>query len=181
MPPRRELSTEPSRVRSRIRNRAGRINEKILDEMLLLPGYKPLDEFTYEELLKGKPKHPEFGYRYPRPKWLQSHILVELEKRLQTETRRKLSGNAGIAIAAIQKLITSEETDLDGRPIVPASVKLQAAQYVLDQTIGKPRSRVELSAEKEVKEWLADALINEDGTSYHPVINEDGSNVEDEE
>lgn len=168
----RPLSEKPSAVRRRIRTNGKKIERDV--SML----YKPIDEWDMEELARGRPRNKAGTFTGPAPAWLTPLIIKQAKDRLRVLTRDEVAVYSGDAVRVMHKLMTNEDTDFDGKPIVSPSVRLQAAAYLLDQTIGKPTTPVEVTGNVVLESLMAKVLVNEDGTPAHPVI--DAEVVEDE-
>jgi hypothetical protein len=167
----RRLSDEPSAIRRRLRkNAAGAIND-----IELLYG-KPLHEWTLEELGRGRPKNADGTWKGRNAEWTVSPILHEIQNRLVELTTAKVNGQAANAISVIRKLMLDTSVDDNGRPIVEAKVKLDAAKFIINHIIGTPKTRVDLHADDAVKKVMAAALVMPDHTPAHPII--EGSIVE---
>ena len=167
------LSEKPSAVRARIRKTGKNMERDV--EML----YKPIDEWDNEELARGRPRNRAGTFTGPCPTWVTPLLMKQAKDRLRVLTRDEIGVFSGDAVRVIHKLMKSEDTDFDGKPIVSAAVKLQAAQYLLDQTIGKSTASVEVTGNVQLEHLFATVLVNEDGSPAHPVI--DGTVVEDDE
>lgn len=172
--PKKPLSEKPGATRARIRRSNANLNR---DAEILYK--KPIEEWDYEELARGRPRNKAGDFKGPSPKWITPLILKQAQDRLRMLTRQEMSVFAGDAVRVMRDLMTSEETDYDGKPLVSPSVRLQAATYVLDQTVGKATTPVEVTGNVIVESLMAKILVNEDGTPAHPVI--DAEVVEDEE
>lgn len=141
--------------------------------------YKPIEEWDMEELARGRPRNRAGTFTGPNPSWLTPLLIKEAKDRLRVLTRDEIAVFSGDAVRTIHRLITSEDVDDDGKPIVSAAVKLNAATYLLDQTIGKATNPVEVTGNVQLQHLMASVLVNEDGTESHPVIN--GEVVEDDD
>lgn len=166
-------STKPSTVRGRVRKNASRLERDVA--ML----YRPIEQWDIEELARGRPRNKAGNFTGPSPRWLTPLIIKQAADRLRLLTKQELSVFSGDAVRVIHKLMENEDEDEKGKPLVSAAVKLQAAQYVLDQTIGRPTVPVEVSGNVVLETLMAKVLVNEDGSPTHPVI--DAEVVEDEE
>lgn len=156
----RVYSNKPSAIRSRMRTTEKRINRHEEDIALLFPDRKPIEEWDFEELQAGRPRDPETGKisrRTKRPKWISPAMLAEAQKRLRTMTATELGTYTGSAIEVMVDLMQSSRVD---------KVRYDAARYVLDQVMGMPTQRTEITADVSVSTFLADVMENPDGTQY---------------
>lgn len=174
MPP-RTRSQKPSATRARIRRNGAKIDSDI--EILY---QKPIDEWDMEELARGRPRNKAGNFQGPRPSWITPLILKAASDKLRQLTTQELSVFAGDAVRVMAQLMNEDGTDFDGKPLVPASVRLSAATYVMDQIIGKPKSQVEVTGNVVLESLMAEVLVNDDtGSHAHPVI--DAEVVEDDD
>lgn len=169
--PARKRSNRPSAVRSRLR----RADQKFEDAKADIELYyqKPVEEWDFEELQRGKPRGPDgtFG-KGGRPKWLTPVIMAEAQARLRTMSAQQLGMYAGNAIDVMVELMNHSR--------VPV-VRFNAAKYILDQIIGLPTQRVETKAQIEFESLLADVMVNPDGSSDGMVIDLEDTEWDEEE
>lgn len=165
MPP-RPRSTKPGATRARIRR-----NGKKLDTDIEILYQKPIEEWDMEELARGRPRNRAGNFQGPRPTWITPIILKQASEKLRQLTTQELSVYAGDAVRVMAKLMNEDGTDFDGKPLVSPSVRLDAAKYVMDQIIGKPKSQVEVTGNVVLESLMAEVLVNDDtGAHAHPVI-----------
>jgi hypothetical protein len=173
----RELSSKPAAVAARLRKGSRNI-ERDLNMMY----EKPVEEWDFEELQRGKPRRSDGSFgRGSRPKWVTPAIINQVRARLKEMTRDDLSQHVGAALSCLKELMDDDSCDDNGRPVTPANVKLQAATYVLDQVIGKPTVQVETRTNTVLEGLLARVMINADGEDAHPIIEGTWSEPEEEE
>lgn len=162
----RQLSQKPSAVRSRLRKGSKNVQRDL--DMLY---EKPVSEWDFEELQKGRPRGEDGNFsRGARPKWVTPAVIQQVQARLKEMTRQDLSLHIGAALSCLGDLMCDDTCDDNGRPNTPANVKLQAAIYVLDQTIGKPTQAVEARVNTTLEGMLARVMVNADGQDAHPII-----------
>jgi hypothetical protein len=167
----RRLSTNPQAVRQRIRRNGGRAAEDIaLLHEVTYGEVRPVSEWTLEELAHGRPRHPTGGWRGPRPRWITPIIQAEVRKRLKQETIEQLVGHSGTAIRVLSDFLKNEEEP---------GLRFKAAALILEYAAGKPEQMVTVEANVHVQQMLAGALVLDDGSPAHPVI--DGTAWTDDE
>lgn len=171
--PKKPLSEKPSAVRSRMRKSSANINRDI--GMLY---EKPVEDWDMEELAKGRPRGANGKFQGPRPTWITPIIMKQAQDRLRLLTRQELSTFAGDAVRVMAQLMKEDGTDFDGKPLVPPTVRLSAATYVLDQIIGKSTTPIDVTGNIQLESLFAAVLVNADGKQAHPVI--EGEVVEEE-
>lgn len=177
---RRPISRNPVEARKRIRKNS----QEIERDIEILYG-KPVSEWDFEELQKGKPREANGNFsRGPKPKWITDILMGEVRRRLKEVTRDEMATFTGAAMSTFAELMADDRVDENGKAVVPASVKLEAAKYLTDQLIGKATSKVEVSGSMELQHMLADVMVNPDGEDSHPVVQgyvEENGDEEDDE
>ena len=186
-PAARGTSTRPRAARTRLRRaheRGERDTDQIKRDIAIAYG-KPLEEWDWEELSRGRARPPgdhEPGkIRGRRPKILAEGQLINLEaqRRMRALAEHEILTLADEALRCLFELITNDEVNEWGAPLVPAGVKLQASQYIMNHVIGTPKQRHEVSGTNPLAELMGGVLVNPDGRASHEIV--DGEVVEDEE
>lgn len=167
-----KLSQEPHQIRNRLRRAAkgnkqrdGRMERDI--EMLYK---KPIDEWDLEELAHGRPRNDRGNFSGRPPGWVTPAIQKEAKKRLLDETYGELAGHVHVAIKTVAGLMTSEELDEKGKPIVDARTRLAASMFVIENIIGKPKAIVELQADDFTRQAIAAAIVLDDGLDQSHLV-----------
>lgn len=155
----REYSTKPSAVKQRLR-KSKRSNERDIEILY----NKPVSEWDFEELQCGKPRdqYGKISRRGKRPSWITPAVLAEAQKRLRTMTTVEVGSYSGAAIRVMVDLMESSRMDL---------VRFNAAKYVLDQIMGMPTQRQEITTDINVHTFLADVIVNPDGNEVGQIEN----------
>jgi len=166
-----QLSRDPRSIRARIRRKTSKLDTDI-DMLLETQGYKPVAEWSLDELARGKPKDPVTGrYKTGMPAWITPRIQQEVKKRFREETLKGLAKYTTAALKVLGELLVSEETDHTGKPIVSAKDRIDIAKFIVEHTIGKPPAKIEIGEDE--SKWravLADSVALPGGDDYHPVI-----------
>lgn len=174
----RELVNTPKQIRNRLRRRGKNLDREW--NLYQQEAYgKPIEEWDLEELARGRPRAEDGSFRGRSPSWITPFVMREAKRRLLDEAFGSLAGHVDLAVRTIVKLLKNNEVDDYGRPVVDARTKFAAAQFVIDHVIGKPKVGIEIDATDTVRQFLASALVLDDGSPAHPVI--DGQFTEDEE
>jgi hypothetical protein len=124
--------------------------------------FKPLAEWSMAELAEGYPRTDVTNKKLPRTATssmfrgeMRERVREELERRVKT----KLDGLAIKATQSLSDVLDNSEIDGRGRPVVPASVKASAAQYVIDRMLGKPTQHVETDLSAKLTAVLGDVMM----------------------
>lgn len=181
MPPRKrkapeELSTRQEQMRVRIR-RAGKAADKKADRVgAEIQNYykqigRPIEEWDWEELARGRPRAINGTFVGRTPSWVTPTVVNEAKRRLMAGIYGEMGTQSKFALDVLRRLLTSGDVD--------DKVALDAAKYVIDHIIGKPEAIIKLDGSETVRQFLANALVLDDGAPEHEVI--DGEYVTDSE
>lgn len=150
-------------------------------------GGRNLEEWDMEELARGRPREPDGTFRNTgkTPRWLTPAIAVEARRRLIEKTYGGMAKHLPAAIKVMYELMTSEEIDYNGKPVVDSRTKFAAAAFIIEHFVGKPRMFVELEEKKpEINKAIAAAIVLDDGRPQGHLNDRDkvfeGEVVEDE-
>lgn len=154
--------TQKLMTQRQVRRRAERKLKKGLhltdEEMEIL--FKPLDQWDLEELKRGRPRGIDGKFRGPTPQgFLRAEIKEKIREELQRRVRGKLDTLTIDALSTIEAIMDNNEIDGRGRPIVPAGVKMRAAEFVVDHMMGKPVARVENDLSAKLMAVLGDVMV----------------------
>jgi hypothetical protein len=160
----RELSRDPHAVRRRLRRNEPRTSRDIA--ILAEVQYKPVAEWDLDELARGRPRNEDGKFPGGKPKWITRAVDTEIRNRLSVEALARLGACVGEAIDVIRDIIRSPDVD--------PRLKADAARFVIEHIIGKPKQRVDIAPEDGFKSILANALVMRDldgnVIDAHPVI-----------
>ena len=158
----RKLSRRPASIRQRIRRNGGRTSEDIRMLFEVQMGEaKPVDQWTLEELQHGRPRNKENGWKGPRPKWITPIIQAEVRKRLREETIGQLVGHTGAAIKVLSEFLSNDEEP---------NLRFRAACLIVEYAAGAPDKQIHITGNVQLQTMLASALVLDDGSPAHPVI-----------
>lgn len=158
-----KLSKKPAAIRQRLRRNKNIIMEdlEMYQEVTGNGTYKPVEEWDFEELQKGKPRNADGGFKGRKPKWISPLIQEEISRRLREGVMDKIHEHAGAAVAVLVELLQDEE---NGR------LRYDAAKLLLEYIAGKPEARVAIRGNVTLEHLLADVVVLDDGSPAHPVI-----------
>lgn len=174
------VSERPRAARRRLRSRAERLDEEVHKDIEIVYK-KPIEDWDWEELSRGRPRGANGKFDGRKPSWITPAITAEARRRMRTFTEGELMVHASAAIDVLKEIMTDQTQDDFGKPVVPASVRVDAAKYVLNHVIGTPTARVEVSETNPIADLMADVLVNPDGEPSHMVIDMPADWDDDEE
>lgn len=177
---RSKLKMAPHNIRNRLRRRTDALDLE-LEALAEHTGYKPVSEWTFQELAAGKPKNPDGTWRSgAKPKWITGKVQQEIRRRLVEVGHDELAKYLPHAIRCMYLLIQNTDVDAFGRAVVDSGTKLKAAQFIVEQIMGKAKQRVDHGFEQGFREFLAGAVVV-DGQPAHPVVEGQWSEGEDDD
>jgi hypothetical protein len=172
-----KLSTKPYDIRKRLRN-VESMREQDLELLVANdPKWKPVEEWDLEELARGRPRNKNGNWTGRAPKWITPMVLAEAQRRFKQEVYKGLTSYAGDALKVIYNLMMNE--DVDDR------LRIDAAKFVVEHAIGKPKVALDIVETAAAHDFMADLLVLEDGSPAHPVthpiIDGEAEEVDDDE
>lgn len=165
----RKGTVEQRSAQKRLRRTVARLEDEILADIEVVYK-KPIEEWDWEELSRGYPKDEDGAFPKRKPAWITPAITAEVQRRMRNLSEHELMTYAQQAIKTLAGLMTNEEYDDFGKPVVPASVKMQSATYILNHVIGTPKARVEVVEHNPLMEMMGAVLVNPDGNPSHIVV-----------
>ena len=141
-----------------IRARARRRNK--IDAVELAQLYKPLEEWDPEELARGRPRAKDGTFKGKAPAFIDRALHEEIVRKFETIVRTEMNRSTVEALDFLDKLFKNDEEDERGRPVVSASTKLDAAKFLIEHIVGKPKQRVEQDISVTLQAMLATAMVN---------------------
>jgi hypothetical protein len=130
-----DLLLTQKRIRARQR-RAVRRGESLPPEETALV-WKPVEEWDFEEVARGRPRAAN-GTFAGRPAHTMSREIHERAmERFKALVRTNMNVSTIDAVSVINQILTNEDTDDKGKPVVPAGTKLDAAKFLLEHVVGK--------------------------------------------
>lgn len=154
-------------VRSRVRRKIKK-GKKISDEDFESWSGKPIDEWDIEELARGRPRDARGGFRGMPPKYMPRAVHERITERFKMLVRDQMNANAVQALGVVSNLISSDDIDDKGKPIVPASVKLDASKWLVEHVIGKAVQPTQTDVSVKLQGILGAVMVNPTFDDSHP-------------
>lgn len=149
----KELQLNKKQIRARAR-RHGRISAAELDKL-----YKPVEEWDDEELARGRPRSADGTFRGASPKWISRSVHEQALARFKGIVEGRMREETVNALTVVNQILSNDDTDEKGKPLVNASTKLQAAQFLIEHVVGKPTQRQEVDISVRLQALLATATV----------------------
>jgi hypothetical protein len=150
-------------LRARARRRYKRADHLVEDAEQFLR--KPYEEWDDEEIARGRPRDAAGGFRGRTSRYVSREVHERAMERFKGLVRENMNSMTLDALTVMRQVIGDEEEDKRGRPRVPASVKIQAAQYLLDHIVGRPMQPTKSDISVKLQGILGAVMVNptEDG------------------
>lgn len=129
---------------------------------------KPIDEWDIEELSRGRPRDAGGGFRGMPPKYMPRAVHERIAERFKMLVRDQLNQNSVVALGVIGNLLANEEVDDKGKPLVPASTKLDAAKWLVEHVVGKPVQPTQTDISVKLQGVLGAVMVNPTMDENHP-------------
>jgi hypothetical protein len=179
-----ELQMNKKQIRARARRHA-RISEAEFNKL-----YKPIEEWDDEELARGRPRSSDGSFRGKAPNWITREMHEEIMSRFRGIVESKMREETVTALGVIHTILQDGTTDDKGKPLVPASTKMDAAKFLIEHVVGKPTQRQEVDISVRLQALLATATVGlvadgaealslPPGADYESAFGEDEDEIED--
>lgn len=121
---------------------------------------KPVGDWDLEELAKGRPRNKHGTFSGPKPKWINAAVHEEAMERYTAAVKSEMNATTVDALEVLKSLINNNEYDEKGKPVVPASTKLDAAKFLIEHVVGKPKQRIEADVSVKLQGILGQVMVN---------------------
>lgn len=121
---------------------------------------KPLDEWDSEELARGRPRNKDGSFSGPKPKWVSMAMHEEAVEKFAKVIKMEMGVATVTAMEQLNEILSNEETDYRGKPLVSASTKLDAAKFLIEHLLGKPKQHIESDVSVKLQGILGSVIVN---------------------
>ena len=156
----------PKQIRARARRRAEAARKgkprglQAVTEQEFEALYKPIEEWDMQELAKGRPRDVNGGFAGKTPSWITREVHERAMERFKELVKMEMGSMTPSALDTIKGIMANDREDDRGKPQVPASTKLQAAQFLIEHAVGKPTQRTETDISVKLQAVLAAVMVN---------------------
>lgn len=148
----------PKQIRARARRRNAR--NAVMTDQEFDALYKPVEEWDLEELARGRPRNSAGKFSGPKPSWIKADVHERAMELFKQAIKTEMNALTPTATTAISHMLQNEEVDERGKPVVPFSVKLDAAKFLLEHTVGKPKQTIESELSVKLQGLLGTVMVN---------------------
>lgn len=151
----------PKQIRARARRRVKRGGRgELLSQAEFEALYKPVEEWDLDELARGRPRNASGNFTGRKPGWVTRQVYEQAMDRFRVMVKEGMQANAVSALDTIEYILGNDQVDEKGKPVVPASTKLDAAKFLMEHVVGKPTQRVEGDISVRLQALLGVAMVN---------------------
>lgn len=150
-------------IRARARRKYKRLKnaqEEILKGDEFEWAYKPVEEWSMKELAMGRPLPPDGVPKGPKPRWVDMEVHEKSMDLFMKAVRTEMNANTVDALTALQMILSDDRLDARGKPLVGPSIKLDAAKFLLEHVVGKPRQHVTQDISIKLQGLLGTVMVN---------------------
>lgn len=161
------------RVNRKRHTRGGMAEIKAYEVAVAYANRKPLEEWDTEELARGRPRNKDGTFRGPKPQYVSMAMHEEAVDKFAAVIRTEMNVATVKAVEELQSILNNDEVDYRGKPIISPSVKLDAAKFLVEHIVGKPKQHIEQDVSIKLQAILGTVIVNpgedEDGIDiYEP-------------
>lgn len=156
-------------VRSRARRMINR-GAPLTEEMFEAWCGKPIDQWDLEELARGRTKDKSGGFRGRPTPMLSRAVHERILEQYKMIMKQRINMQASTALGVIGQIIGNDDTDDKGKPLVPASVKLDASKWLVEHVLGKPVQPRTDDISIRLQGILGEVMVNPTLDTTHPDI-----------
>lgn len=160
-------SKEAKQIRQRARRKRAKLSE---EEMALLYG-KPIEEWDLEELARGRARASDGTFKGKTPPYIDRRVHEQIVRRFEEIVRTEMNAHTVDALTIIGKILNDQEIDEKGKPRTAAGTKLDAAKFLIEHVIGKPKQRTEVDISAKLQGILGVAIVNPSVGGAPPRLN----------
>lgn len=122
--------------------------------------YKPLDEWDIEELARGRPRNATGDFRGRPPEYITREVHERALERFKVLIRSDMNALTPAAIKVMLMVLENDDIDAKGKPVVPASTKMDAAKFLVEHVVGKPTQPSQTDISVKLQGILGAVMIN---------------------
>lgn len=146
-----------------IRQRARRKMKLGNDELAQLYDGRPIEEWDAEELARGRPRAKDGTFKGRTPGFIDRNVHEQIVKRFEDVIKNDMNVHAVGALTVLGQILNDNEVDEKGKLRTPAGTKLDAAKFLIEHVIGKPKQRQEVDISVKLQSILGSSMVNPNG------------------
>lgn len=153
----------PKQIRARARRRAkrgGRSRMPAVTREEFEALYKPIEEWDLEELAKGRPRDINGKFTGATPNWITREVHEKAMELFQSAIKGRMGEQSLGALDTISYILENDDVDHRGKPVIPANAKLQAATFLLEHVVGKPKQQIQQDISVKLQAILGSVMVN---------------------
>lgn len=150
----------PKQIRARMRRAQKRSKRSRMSMVEFETLYKPIEEWDMEELARGRPRNSNGNFSGRKPTWITREVHEKSMELFVELTKSDMAALTPSALDSLRWVLTSDAEDERGKPIVPAAAKNQAAMFLLEHVVGKPKQVQQQDISVKLQGILGAVMVN---------------------
>lgn len=130
---------------------------------------KPVAEWDFEELARGRPKNDRGTFEGAAPKWVSRQITEEAMERFKVMIREEMNGMTIVGLSTLMRVLEDDRTDHKGKPFVSANVRVDIAKFLLEHVVGKPVQPTQSEVSVKLQAILGTVMVNPGQIASRPM------------
>jgi len=152
------LVMTPKRIRARARRALKKGKRVSVVDMDAL--WKPIEDWDMEELAHGRPRAADGSFRGRKPAYITRELHEQAMENFKSMVRASMNGSTVDALVVLTGILTNDETDAKGKPVVPASTKADVAKWMVEHVLGKAVQPTTTDISIKLQSILGVAMVN---------------------
>lgn len=149
-------SRQVARRAARKLKRGGKLSDEEFHTL-----YKPIEQWDIAELARGWPRDSSGKFpSTPPSQFMQAEMRERIERHFKDSVRASMRGTTVDALKVLARVVNNEEVDYKGKPVVAASTKVDAAKFLIEHLLGKPKQVVEEDISVKLQGILAGVMVS---------------------
>lgn len=153
----------PKQIRARARrrlkrgakNRQGAVTKEEFEAL-----YKPIEEWDLDELARGRPRNSNGDFRGRTPGWITREVHEKAMEKFTLAIKTEMGTLTPTALKTLEWVLDNDQLDDKGKPVIPASAKNQAAMFLIEHLVGKPKQHVQQDISVKLQGILSSVMVN---------------------
>lgn len=151
-------------IRARARRAAERARKNsskpLMSDIEFETLYKPIEEWDLDELAHGRPRNIDGNFSGRKPSWITREVHEKAMEQFQMVVKTEMGTLTPTALGTLEWVLSNEERDERGKPIVPPAAKNQAAFFLIEHVVGKPKQHVQQDISVKLQGILGSVMVN---------------------
>ena len=122
--------------------------------------WKPIEEWDMEELARGRPRAADGSFRGKKPAYVSRELHETAMDNFKQMVRSEMNGNTVDALLVLNEVLSNNDHDAKGRPVVGWATKVDAAKWMVEHVLGKAVQPTTSDISAKLQLILGAAMVN---------------------